>query len=34
MEVNIAAFLAVALFISVPTAFLIIIYVKTVSESN
>nr|QYB22399.1 photosystem II protein M [Saxegothaea conspicua]BBF91249.1 photosystem II M protein [Saxegothaea conspicua] len=34
MEVNIAAFLAVALFISVPTAFLIIIYVKTISGSN
>nr|QYB21610.1 photosystem II protein M [Halocarpus bidwillii] len=34
MEVNILAFLAVALLISVPTAFLIIIYVKTISESN
>nr|BBF90921.1 photosystem II M protein [Lepidothamnus intermedius] len=34
MEVNILAFLAVALFISIPTAFLIIIYVKTISESN
>nr|YP_009578818.1 photosystem II M protein [Pseudotaxus chienii]AZN62517.1 PsbM [Pseudotaxus chienii]QBK34445.1 photosystem II M protein [Pseudotaxus chienii]QBK36495.1 photosystem II M protein [Pseudotaxus chienii]QVX28222.1 photosystem II protein M [Pseudotaxus chienii]QYB22316.1 photosystem II protein M [Pseudotaxus chienii] len=34
MEVNIVAFIAVALFISVPTAFLVIIYVKTVSQSN
>nr|QWW89675.1 photosystem II protein M [Zamia fischeri] len=34
MEVNILAFLAIVLFISVPTAFLLIIYVKTVSESN
>nr|QYB21694.1 photosystem II protein M [Lagarostrobos franklinii]BBF90873.1 photosystem II M protein [Lagarostrobos franklinii] len=34
MEVNILAFLAVALFISVPTAFLIILYVKTISQNN
>lgn len=33
-EVNILAFIAIVLFISVPTAFLLIIYVKTVSESN
>nr|YP_002519789.1 photosystem II protein M [Gnetum parvifolium]YP_008082188.1 photosystem II M protein [Gnetum montanum]YP_009193290.1 photosystem II M protein [Gnetum ula]YP_009918036.1 photosystem II protein M [Gnetum luofuense]A6BM38.1 RecName: Full=Photosystem II reaction center protein M; Short=PSII-M [Gnetum parvifolium]ANZ53581.1 photosystem II protein M [Gnetum gnemon]ANZ53911.1 photosystem II protein M [Gnetum hainanense]ANZ54175.1 photosystem II protein M [Gnetum pendulum]AGL11033.1 photosystem len=34
MEVNILALIAIALFISVPTAFLIIIYVKTISENN
>nr|YP_009873469.1 photosystem II protein M [Acer pentaphyllum]QKT28519.1 photosystem II protein M [Acer pentaphyllum] len=34
MEVNILAFIATALFILVPTAFLLIIYVKTVSQSN
>nr|AEQ37107.1 photosystem II M protein [Ginkgo biloba] len=34
MEVNILAFIAIALFISVPTAFLLIIYVKSVGESN
>nr|YP_009121294.1 photosystem II M protein [Araucaria heterophylla]YP_009144121.1 photosystem II M protein [Wollemia nobilis]YP_009722014.1 photosystem II protein M [Araucaria araucana]YP_009722094.1 photosystem II protein M [Araucaria bidwillii]YP_009917257.1 photosystem II protein M [Araucaria cunninghamii]AJF41975.1 photosystem II M protein [Araucaria muelleri]AJF42218.1 photosystem II M protein [Araucaria bernieri]AJF42297.1 photosystem II M protein [Araucaria luxurians]AJF42379.1 photosystem II M pro len=34
MEVNILALIAVALFISVPTAFLLIIYVKTISQSN
>nr|YP_008965024.1 photosystem II M protein [Agathis dammara]BAK86784.1 photosystem II M protein [Agathis dammara]BAO19708.1 photosystem II M protein [Agathis dammara]BCK51981.1 photosystem II M protein [Agathis dammara] len=34
MEVNILAFIAVALFISVPTAFLLVIYVKTISQSN
>ena len=33
MEVNILAFIATALFILVPTAFLLIIYVKTVSQS-
>ena len=34
MEVNIFAFIATALFILVPTAFLLIIYVKTVSQNN
>nr|YP_003934190.1 photosystem II M protein [Cedrus deodara]ABL10345.1 PsbM [Cedrus brevifolia]ABL10347.1 PsbM [Cedrus libani]ABL10349.1 PsbM [Cedrus atlantica]ABL10351.1 PsbM [Cedrus deodara]ACP51893.1 photosystem II protein M [Cedrus deodara] len=34
MEVNILAFIAVALFISIPTAFLLIPYVKTVSGSS
>ncbi|KAG4141978.1 hypothetical protein ERO13_D06G106400v2 [Gossypium hirsutum] len=34
MEVNILAFIATTLFILVPTAFLLIIYVKIVSESN
>ncbi|KAL2605606.1 hypothetical protein AAZX31_09G155000 [Glycine max] len=34
MEVNILAFIAIALFILVPIAFLIIIYVKTVSQSD
>nr|YP_009154336.1 photosystem II protein M [Metasequoia glyptostroboides]YP_009259079.1 photosystem II M protein [Sequoia sempervirens]QYB22478.1 photosystem II protein M [Sequoiadendron giganteum]AKM70794.1 photosystem II protein M [Metasequoia glyptostroboides]ALB36985.1 photosystem II M protein [Sequoia sempervirens]BBN66886.1 photosystem II M protein [Sequoiadendron giganteum] len=34
MEVNTLAFIAVALFISFPTAFLLIIYVKTVSQSK
>lgn len=34
MEVNILAFIATALFVLVPTAFLIIIYVKTVSETS
>lgn len=34
MEVNILAFIATALFIIVPTAFLLIIYVKTVSQSD
>lgn len=34
MEVNILAFIATALFILVPTAFLLIIYVKTVSQNN
>ena len=34
MEVNILAFIATALFILVPTAFLLIIYVKTVSQSD
>nr|AHB24927.1 photosystem II protein M [Sedum alfredii] len=34
MEINILAFIATALFILVPTAFLLIIYVKRVSEKN
>ena len=34
MEVNIVAFIATALFILVPTAFLLIIYVKTVSQGD
>ncbi|MCQ7013129.1 photosystem II reaction center protein PsbM, partial [Clostridioides difficile] len=34
MEVNILAFIATALFILVPTAFLLIIYVKTVSSGR
>ncbi|KAJ0959508.1 putative photosystem II PsbM [Helianthus anomalus] len=34
MEVNILAFIATALFILVPTAFLLIIYVKTLKKSN
>lgn len=34
MEVNILAFIATALLILVPTAFLLIIYVKTVSQGN
>ena len=34
MEVNILAFLATALFILIPTAFLIILYVKTESQAN
>lgn len=34
MEVNILAFIATALFILVPTAFLLIIYVKTVSQKD
>nr|YP_009861715.1 photosystem II protein M [Liquidambar yunnanensis]YP_009862445.1 photosystem II protein M [Liquidambar excelsa]QKD75566.1 photosystem II protein M [Liquidambar excelsa]QKD75648.1 photosystem II protein M [Liquidambar yunnanensis] len=34
MEVNILAFIATALFILVPTAFLLIIYVKTISQSQ
>ncbi|KAB2077655.1 hypothetical protein ES319_A06G113800v1 [Gossypium barbadense] len=34
IEVNILAFIATALFILVPTAFLLIIYVKTVSQSD
>nr|YP_010353683.1 photosystem II protein M [Euonymus oxyphyllus]UOF75302.1 photosystem II protein M [Euonymus oxyphyllus] len=33
MEVNILAFIATALFILVPTAFLLIIYVKTISQT-
>nr|YP_010726727.1 photosystem II protein M [Citrus japonica var. margarita]QZL38078.1 photosystem II protein M [Citrus japonica]WDZ64936.1 photosystem II protein M [Citrus hindsii]WDZ64311.1 photosystem II protein M [Citrus japonica var. margarita]WDZ64400.1 photosystem II protein M [Citrus japonica]WDZ64668.1 photosystem II protein M [Citrus japonica] len=34
MEVNILAFIATTLFVLVPTAFLLIIYVKTVSQSD
>nr|KJB80637.1 hypothetical protein B456_013G108100 [Gossypium raimondii] len=34
MEVNILAFIATALFILVPTAFLLIIYVKTICQSD
>nr|YP_010535139.1 photosystem II protein M [Dischidia australis]YP_010538419.1 photosystem II protein M [Dischidia griffithii]QXO87647.1 photosystem II protein M [Dischidia parasita]UYA97132.1 photosystem II protein M [Dischidia australis]UYC32431.1 photosystem II protein M [Dischidia griffithii] len=34
MEVNILAFVATALFVLVPTAFLLIIYVKTISQNN
>nr|AGW04512.1 photosystem II protein M [Eustegia minuta] len=34
MDVNILAFVATALFILVPTAFLVIIFVKTISENN
>nr|YP_010268437.1 photosystem II protein M [Pseudocodon convolvulaceus]QTZ17913.1 photosystem II protein M [Pseudocodon vinciflorus]UIG86645.1 photosystem II protein M [Pseudocodon convolvulaceus] len=34
MEVNILAFIATALFILVPTAFLLIIFVKTESKNN
>ncbi|PHT29228.1 Photosystem II reaction center protein M [Capsicum baccatum] len=34
MELNILAFVATALFILVPTSFLLIIYVKIVSEND
>lgn len=34
MEVNILAFIATMLFILVPTAFLLIIYVKTISQKT
>jgi photosystem II PsbM protein len=34
MEVNILAVIATALFIIIPTAFLIILYVKTESEQK
>nr|YP_010760135.1 photosystem II protein M [Cuscuta vandevenderi]WEY30106.1 photosystem II protein M [Cuscuta vandevenderi] len=34
MEINIFAFSATALLILFPTAFLLIIYVKTISQSN
>jgi photosystem II PsbM protein len=34
MEVNILAVIATALFILIPTAFLIILYVKTESQGN
>nr|AXQ02102.1 photosystem II M protein [Pseudotsuga menziesii var. glauca] len=34
MEVNNLAFIAVALFLAIPTAFLLILYVKTASGSS
>jgi len=34
MEVNILAFIATALFILIPTAFLIVLYVKTASQTE
>jgi photosystem II PsbM protein len=34
MEVNISAFIATALSISIPTAFLLILYVRTAGQSN
>nr|YP_009988008.1 photosystem II protein M [Phlegmariurus phlegmaria]QFK69588.1 PsbM [Pogonatum inflexum]QNL17818.1 photosystem II protein M [Phlegmariurus phlegmaria]QYB18376.1 photosystem II protein M [Sphaerocarpos texanus]WRK67999.1 PsbM [Phylloglossum drummondii] len=34
MEVNILAFIATALFILIPTAFLLILYVQTASQNN
>ena len=34
MEVNILAFIATALFILIPTAFLIVLYVQTESQTN
>jgi photosystem II PsbM protein len=34
MEVNILAFIATALFILIPTAFLIVLYVKTASQEE
>nr|YP_010974886.1 photosystem II protein M [Muellerina eucalyptoides]WNR57528.1 photosystem II protein M [Muellerina eucalyptoides]WNR57593.1 photosystem II protein M [Muellerina eucalyptoides]WNR57658.1 photosystem II protein M [Muellerina eucalyptoides] len=34
MEVNILAFIATILFILVPTAFLLILYVKTTSQND
>nr|YP_009682232.1 photosystem II protein M [Fissidens nobilis]QDQ38715.1 photosystem II protein M [Fissidens nobilis] len=34
MEVNILAFIATALFISIPTAFLLILYVQTASQGG
>ncbi|KAL2932675.1 Photosystem II reaction center protein M [Bienertia sinuspersici] len=34
MEVNILTFIATALFILVPTVFLLIIYVKTISQNK
>ncbi|KAK8278557.1 hypothetical protein V6Z11_D09G049700 [Gossypium hirsutum] len=34
MEVNILVFIATMMFILVPTTFLLIIYVKTVSQSD
>nr|ABU93679.1 photosystem II protein M [Aneura pinguis]ABU93686.1 photosystem II protein M [Aneura pinguis]WGO61139.1 photosystem II protein M [Aneura pinguis]WGO61225.1 photosystem II protein M [Aneura pinguis]WGO61311.1 photosystem II protein M [Aneura pinguis] len=34
MEVNISAFIATALFILIPTASLLILYVQTADESN
>nr|YP_009920468.1 photosystem II protein M [Syntrichia filaris]YP_010125654.1 photosystem II protein M [Pseudocrossidium replicatum]YP_010587433.1 photosystem II protein M [Didymodon constrictus]BCX55350.1 photosystem II protein M [Scopelophila cataractae]BDN79666.1 photosystem II protein M [Ditrichum rhynchostegium]BDW36366.1 photosystem II protein M [Barbula unguiculata]BDW36488.1 photosystem II protein M [Hyophila propagulifera]BDW36610.1 photosystem II protein M [Streblotrichum convolutum]BDZ75496.1 p len=34
MEVNILAFIATALFILIPTAFLLILYVQTASQGG
>nr|YP_010892604.1 photosystem II protein M [Pleurozia subinflata]YP_010931929.1 photosystem II protein M [Pleurozia acinosa]URH13421.1 photosystem II protein M [Pleurozia subinflata]WKR34951.1 photosystem II protein M [Pleurozia acinosa] len=34
MEVNISAFIATALFILIPTAFSLILYVQTASQNN
>nr|YP_009424035.1 photosystem II protein M [Schizaea elegans]YP_010444701.1 photosystem II protein M [Schizaea medusa]YP_010444804.1 photosystem II protein M [Schizaea dichotoma]YP_010444946.1 photosystem II protein M [Schizaea poeppigiana]YP_010444979.1 photosystem II protein M [Schizaea sprucei]APT66043.1 photosystem II protein M [Schizaea elegans]UTJ90205.1 photosystem II protein M [Schizaea medusa]UTJ90369.1 photosystem II protein M [Schizaea dichotoma]UTJ90451.1 photosystem II protein M [Schizaea poe len=34
MEVNILAFLATALFILIPTAFSLILYIRTAAQSN
>lgn len=34
MEVNILAFIATALFVLIPTAFLIILYVQTTAQTN
>nr|YP_009714246.1 photosystem II protein M [Paphiopedilum micranthum]QGJ04746.1 photosystem II protein M [Paphiopedilum micranthum] len=34
MEVNILAFIATALFILVPTTFLLIIYIKIISQND
>ncbi|NP_904167.1 photosystem II M protein (chloroplast) [Physcomitrella patens] len=34
MEVNILAFIATALFILIPTAFLLILYVQTASQGS
>lgn len=34
MEVNISAFIATALFILIPTAFLLILYVRTAGQNN
>jgi photosystem II PsbM protein len=34
MEVNILAFIATALFVLIPTAFLIVLYVKTASQEG
>ncbi|KAL2926104.1 Photosystem II reaction center protein M [Bienertia sinuspersici] len=34
MEVNILSFIVSALFLLVPTAFLLIIYVKTISQNK
>ena len=34
MEVNILAVIAIALFIIIPTSFLLILYVKTASQEN
>nr|YP_009547637.1 photosystem II protein M [Antrophyum semicostatum]YP_009549265.1 photosystem II protein M [Vittaria graminifolia]YP_009549351.1 photosystem II protein M [Scoliosorus ensiformis]YP_009549438.1 photosystem II protein M [Vittaria appalachiana]AYW16240.1 photosystem II protein M [Antrophyum semicostatum]AYW16414.1 photosystem II protein M [Vittaria graminifolia]AYW16500.1 photosystem II protein M [Scoliosorus ensiformis]AYW16587.1 photosystem II protein M [Vittaria appalachiana] len=34
MEVNIVAFVATALFILIPTAFLLILYIQTAARNN